>query len=920
MRAALPYLFVGLLTAMIISFLTIKFPNFGACIAPYYYVPHCALGAFIFDTKPPLIDTKLQEGKIVFDIKDVYQTFRQTEFYFNKSIISLTSFFGDVRTDSLWIPKEARILNATVDVSVSASGRCVGPGQCSYDWSEIFIGGQSVAYCWGPGGCSWSMAGKDIAQILRNAMQTCKENEFHFCVIPISFLGAAYGPRMAKLSNLEIIYEYASGLRNISFTFDEIRDFLYPRQITTFSDGSTIKTLQFGIPEHTKIEKYEKIVSQSDLDAGIKENVNVSNGIVRLFSALNLNYSPFGSFTSQPFDAGQVVLWKRINVTQSIPNGTNITIQYRLSNDTITWTNWSASLYSPMSKASFLIVGESRYIQWVANLSTTNTTRTPWLYNVTFEYEIITVIPAILPDPNIPQIVSIFVPKSALVYSAALSTDGIPVGIDIGADGDYDNYTNFALQPYLDNCDINKSAYIKNEYTFDKKYEVVRITEEGKICEIPIAVYSSKVGIVNMSVNISYQNIPVVYRGCELLANYGGTQVWFPLNVTLTNTLTARCSAVGFAPARLGPVRAIDLALNEIVIADADGDGIPDVVDNCPLEYATYFGGCPAALRVIATNHTLIIEANRNKPKAVKLPLAGLKVEVYNLSEIREALKIAKSAYEDDDVDDDAFDSYHRGKISAKNYTWIRANFLPLYTCVTNESGECTIGVSVWDPHGDHKHGRYVVIGVTDAESARHLVRFANVKTNQTRVVRLMLLSVPEIAKTIAGKSSKVKASSELVIIEPDYLVWESTSEVYPQILESADAWDITVAVYPPSGWVSDAPFVDAMVNASVDTAMFTLSATSTDVGRIESKIVAKHVKTGKKVELRSKVDVEARGPLKEKIEVERKRWWRAIPFIGAMVDGIITDTRLAALVLFVILVIITIVALRVIPKKKRAR
>ncbi|MEM2175323.1 MAG: hypothetical protein QXI58_06855 [Candidatus Micrarchaeia archaeon] len=359
---------------------------------------------------------------------------------------------------------------------------------------------------------------------------------------------------------------------------------------------------------------------------------------------------------------------------------------------------------------------------------------------------------------------------------------------------------------------------------------------------------------------------------------------------------------------------------NPIVVrVDTDQDGVWDDEDQCPEQYGKYFAGCPASLHIIAENHTLIIEENKNKPRAKKLPISGLLVEVYNLSEIKKALKLARVS----GSDDDEFDEKIREKISPRNYTWIRSQFTPLHTCITNESGECRIGVEVWecedeDSELSERCGKYIVIGVSEnITKYMHLAKYVEVEENTTEDVKLKIISVPQIAKLISGKVSKIKGSGELYVIEPDFLTWSETTEVYPYIIYSEDAWGVETTVYPPSGWVSDTPYVDAVVNASTDTAMFTLNAVSTEADKIGSKIVARHIPTGRRIELKRDVEIEPVGPLKEKIEREKiGKWWKGIPFLGALVDGIISDAKILILAIVAVIIII-IVALKMKEKKK---
>ena len=84
---------------------------------------------------------------------------------------------------------------------------------------------------------------------------------------------------------------------------------------------------------------------------------------------------PFASpctFTSRVFDAGGIVNWDTISWTGNTPSGTNLTLSYRTGNTPIPedgpWT-----LFTTVSSSGAALSGSSRYIQYQANLSASDT-------------------------------------------------------------------------------------------------------------------------------------------------------------------------------------------------------------------------------------------------------------------------------------------------------------------------------------------------------------------------------------------------------------------------------------------------------------------------------------------------------------------------------------------------------------------
>jgi hypothetical protein len=85
----------------------------------------------------------------------------------------------------------------------------------------------------------------------------------------------------------------------------------------------------------------------------------------------------------------------------------------------------------------------------------------------------------------------------------------------------------------------------------------------------------------------------------------------------------------------------------------------------------------------------------------------------------------------------------------------------------------------------------------------------------------------------VNSKNDKVPAKyrkfigSELMIIEPEYVLWDSASEIYPFIFDSVGDWGVTTAVQPPEGFVADYKSLTTQVNTQLKAAQFTI----TDVG-----------------------------------------------------------------------------------------
>ena len=113
------------------------------------------------------------------------------------------------------------------------------------------------------------------------------------------------------------------------------------------------------------------------------------------------SYTSPCTFTSRVFDAGGAVNWNSISWTSNTPTNTSLNLSYRIGNtsdlDGISWISIAGSSPEPLA-------GSSRYIQYQANLSASDTNQTPVLEDVTLTYTI--------PEPDLtPPVISALIPR-----------------------------------------------------------------------------------------------------------------------------------------------------------------------------------------------------------------------------------------------------------------------------------------------------------------------------------------------------------------------------------------------------------------------------------------------------------------------------------------------------------------------------
>jgi hypothetical protein len=93
-------------------------------------------------------------------------------------------------------------------------------------------------------------------------------------------------------------------------------------------------------------------------------------------------YATTGSFESRIFDVGEIRTWGAATWTADLPTGTSLQLFQRKGNTTVPDGSWSS--YTAIGSNGEVIGGASQYIQYKAQLSTTNDKASPVLKDVHF--------------------------------------------------------------------------------------------------------------------------------------------------------------------------------------------------------------------------------------------------------------------------------------------------------------------------------------------------------------------------------------------------------------------------------------------------------------------------------------------------------------------------------------------------------
>ena len=223
----------------------------------------------------------------------------------------------------------------------------------------------------------------------------------------------------------------------------------------------------------------------------------------------------------------------------------------------------------------------------------------------------------------------------------------------------------------------------------------------------------------------------------------------------------------------------------------------------------TVLYGADIAIR--ANKHTV---GSGNFPGSIKEPLVGIEVCAYD--------KSAGSCARDT-----------CGGISHQHYGCIVTSCAPVSCCTTDTNGECTINA----PPGD-----YLVI--SDDATKTVLPDPLGVSASDLVCGELKQKHLQQIirsdGKKLPGKTKK-RTGSELLIIEPEFMEWTSTTELYPVVFASVGDWNADTEVTPPEGFVSDYDSLAEQVTDEIEAVQFILTDIGSDWIPTETTFVLTH-------------------------------------------------------------------------------
>lgn len=207
-----------------------------------------------------------------------------------------------------------------------------------------------------------------------------------------------------------------------------------------------------------------------------------------------------------------------------------------------------------------------------------------------------------------------------------------------------------------------------------------------------------------------------------------------------------------------------------------------------------------ADIEVHAARHTV---GAGSYPGSTKEPLVGIEVCAYDKSEGSCA-------------------RVECGGISHQHYQCIVDTCEPINCATTDEYGVALLNL----PPGD-----YIII--SDDATKTVLPDPLGVSASDLACGEVMVKHLQQIVRAdgvkLPGKTQRL-TGSELLIIEPEYILWGDIEQLYPFVFESIGDWGVTATVAPPEGFVTDYESLSEDVYYEIEAVQFTITEIGSDL------------------------------------------------------------------------------------------
>mgnify|MGYP001611966714 FL=1 len=179
-----------------------------------------------------------------------------------------------------------------------------------------------------------------------------------------------------------------AGFTDLGISFSPISS--YPDIWMRIQKSGTTYTSQYSFNGTSWTTAHTGSYSNSFNQIGIGYKADANGGSTGAAYADNFSpvsgYSSSGVFTSSVIDTGQSSTFTTLSYTAATPSGTSLTADVRAGDTAVpdgSWTSWQTGI---ASGGSLSALGAKRYVQYRANLSTSNSANTSSLDDITINY------------------------------------------------------------------------------------------------------------------------------------------------------------------------------------------------------------------------------------------------------------------------------------------------------------------------------------------------------------------------------------------------------------------------------------------------------------------------------------------------------------------------------------------------------
>ncbi len=181
-----------------------------------------------------------------------------------------------------------------------------------------------------------------------------------------------------------------------------------------------------------------------------------------------------------------------------------------------------------------------------------------------------------------------------------------------------------------------------------------------------------------------------------------------------------------------------------------------------------------------------------------------------------------------------------------QHFTCIADNCTPAACGITDANGQVTLNV----PPGDYVVFTQDVGGLIIPDALFTIAQ--NVDCGETQREHLRQIVLANGRRT-PGRCWFL-TGSELLIVEPEYVIWDDVEQPYPFVLDALGDWVVTVSVEPPEGFVADHDELTEDVESTLEAVQFTITEVGSDLVPTRTSFDVLH--NGRRIKIDSNVGI----------------------------------------------------------------